>query len=173
MTIIWYMVSEISTATDRFFLVILGPLTAWKIKISKNEKNPWRYIILHKCTKTHDHRLYCSWDMARDRCNCYFLFWAIFWPFTPSPPPPNSPKTEKFKKLKKYLGVSSFYPSTKIHEYMIYCSWDIAHDGCNWCFSFWATFCPFTPQTAWKMKISKNEKNSWRYHHFTQLYQKL
>ena len=27
----------------------------------KNEKNP-EDIILHKCTKNHDHMLYCSWD---------------------------------------------------------------------------------------------------------------
>ena len=27
-------------------------------------------IILYKCTKNHDHILYCSWDMAGDRCNC-------------------------------------------------------------------------------------------------------
>ena len=33
-------------------------------------------------------------------------------------------------------------------------------------------FCCFTPLTAHKMKISKNEKSSWRYHNFTQLYQK-
>ena len=41
-------------------------------------------IISHICTKSHDHMLYCSWDMS----NCYFLFWAIFCPFTPSPPSP-------------------------------------------------------------------------------------
>ena len=40
-------------------------------------------IILHKCTKNHDHVLYFSWDMARDTCNCYFSFWVIFCLFTP------------------------------------------------------------------------------------------
>ena len=39
-------------------------------------------IILHKCTKNHDHMTYCFWDMVHDRCNCYFSFWAIFFPFT-------------------------------------------------------------------------------------------
>ena len=29
-------------------------------------------IILHKWTKNHDHMLYCSWDIVRDGCNCYF-----------------------------------------------------------------------------------------------------
>ena len=42
---------------------------------------PGNIIILHKCTKTHDHMLQCSYDMVRDRYN-YFSFWAIFCPFT-------------------------------------------------------------------------------------------
>ena len=46
-------------------------------------------------------------------------------------------------------------------------------DGYNFCFSFWAIFCPFNPLTAQKIKIKKNEKNNWRYHHFTHVYQKL
>ena len=57
------------------------PLTAQKVKISEKWKKHISYehiIILHKCTKNHDHRLYCSWDMVHDRCNCYFSFWAIF-----------------------------------------------------------------------------------------------
>ena len=45
-------------------------------------------------------------------------------------------------------------------------------DGQNF-FSFWTTFCPFTPLTAQKSKFQKNEKNTWRYHHFTRVYQKL
>ena len=46
---------------------------------------------------------------------------------------------------------------TKNHDHMLYCSWDMAHDACNY-FSFWAIFCPFTPVTAKKMKISKTWK---------------
>ena len=48
----------------------------------------------------------------------------------------------------------------------------MAHDVCNYYFSLWAIFCPFAPITAQKMKISENEKSTWRYHHFTQVYQK-
>ena len=61
-------------------------------------------IILHKCTKNHDHMLHCSWDMARVGYNCYCSFWAIFSPFTARPPPPappNNPKKENFTKMKK------------------------------------------------------------------------
>ena len=39
-------------------------------------------IILHKCTKNHYHRLYCSLGMACNVFNCYFSFWTIFCPFT-------------------------------------------------------------------------------------------
>ena len=39
--------------------------------------------------------------------------------------------------------------------------------------SSWAIFCPLTPVTVQKMKIEKNwKKNTWKYHHFTQVYEK-
>ena len=68
------------------FWVIFCPftsLTAQKIKMKKKQKKNPGDIILYKCTKNHDHMLYCSWDTARDRCNLYFSFWAIFCCFTP------------------------------------------------------------------------------------------
>ena len=118
--IIYYTVPEIRHITDEIFYFSFGaifcpppPLTAPKMKISKAmKKTPGDVIILHKCTKNHDHMVYCSWDMACDGRTCYFSFCAIFWPFTP----PKSPKNQNFKK---------------------------------------------------------KEENSWRYHHFTQMHQKL
>ena len=56
------------------------PITAQKMKISKSPLG--HIIILHKCTKSHDHRLHCSWDKLHDRYNCHFSFCAIFCPFT-------------------------------------------------------------------------------------------
>ena len=47
-------------------------LTPWKMKISKMKKKLGDIIILHKCTKNHDHLLYCSRDTVHVRCNCYF-----------------------------------------------------------------------------------------------------
>ena len=61
-------------------------------------------IILQLCTKNHDHMLYCSWDMVRDRCNCYFSYWAIFCPFAPL----IAQKMKASKKWKKHLEISSF-----------------------------------------------------------------
>ena len=44
-------------------------------------------------------------------------------------------------------------------------------ERCNCYFSFWAIFCTFTPLAARKIKISV-KKNTWRYYHFIQVYQK-
>ena len=62
-------------------------------------------MILHKCTKNYDQMMYGSWDMVRDRCNCYFSFWVIFCPFTPL----TAQKIKLLKKWKKMLEISSFY----------------------------------------------------------------
>ena len=48
---------------------------------------------------------------------------------------------------------------TKNHD-MLYCSWDMACDGCNFYISFWAIFCPFTQLTAQKIKIKKKRKKA-------------
>ena len=63
-------------------------------------------IILHNCTKNHDHMLYCSLDMAHNEFN-YFSFWAIFHPFTSL----TAQKIKIYKKWKKSLETSSFYNS--------------------------------------------------------------
>ena len=48
----------------------------------------------------------------------------------------------------------------------------MARDRCNSYFSVWAIFCPFTPLTAPKTKVKKNEKGVWRYHTSTHVYRK-
>ena len=42
-----------------------------------------RSIILQKCTKYHDHMLYCFTDLVHESCNFifHFGFWTIFDPF--------------------------------------------------------------------------------------------
>ena len=118
------------------------------------KKTPGDIIILHKCTKNHDHMLYCFWDMVSDRCNCYFSFWAIFCPFTPL----TTQKIKILKKWKKTPGdIIILHVCTKNYDQMMYGSWDMVCDGCNY-FSFWAIFCPFTPLTTRKIKISKKWK---------------
>ena len=58
--------------------------------------------------------------------------------------------------------------STINEDHMIYGSWNIRCDRQIF-LSFWAIFCPCTPK---KTKFWKNEKNTWRYYHFTHVYHK-
>ena len=144
MTIIWCMVPETGSVTERIFchfgpLFALLPPKNQKIKILKKwKKSPGDIIILHKCTKNHDHMLYCSWDMVCDRCNCYFSFWTIFCPFVPL----TSPKKENFKKKQKKMNKNTWrhhhFTEVYVQKIMImwYMVWDMVCDGCNRCFSF-------------------------------------
>ena len=54
--------------------------------------------------------------MARDGCNCCFLFWAISSPFTSLA----APKLKISKQWKKPLEISSFY--TRAPKIMIRCT---------------------------------------------------
>ena len=132
------------------------------------KKPPGDIIILQYCMKNHDHMLYYSWGMVRDRCN-YFSFWAIFCPFTPIA----VQKIKIFKKWKKHVEISSFY--TCVPKIMIIC-YTVPE---IWCvtdviviFHFGLFFALLLQQPK-NSKFWKNEKNSWRYHHFTYVYQKL
>ena len=96
------MVPEIWSATDiifchlGLFLAFSLPKNLENLNFEKMKKTPGDIIILHKYIKDHDHMLYHSWDMALDRYNFYFSFWAIFYPFIPQ-----QPKRSKLKKKKK------------------------------------------------------------------------
>ena len=54
-----------------------------KWKYQNWKKAPRDITILHKCTKSHDHLLSCSRDMARDGWNCYFHFGLYFFLLSP------------------------------------------------------------------------------------------
>ena len=85
-------------------------------------------IILHMCTKNHNHMRYGygSWDTEWDR--------QVFLSFQPT-----TCKIKILKKLKKHLE-------------MMYASWDMKCDRHD-LLSFWAIFCPFTPLLTSKTKI--------------------
>ena len=94
------------------FLLFYPPNSPKNQNFMKMKKTPRDIINLYRCTKNHDHMLYCSWDMVRDRCT-YFSFWATFCPFTH----PTAQKIKILQKLKKHLDISSFYiyvPKTMI-----------------------------------------------------------
>ena len=107
MTIIWCMVPEIWSTTvpfSRYLDFFHSPKNKKNQNFEKLKKK-LEDIILHKSTKNHDHTLHCSWDMMQDRCNSYFLFWAIFYPFTPL----TTQKIKIKKNEKKHMEISSFY----------------------------------------------------------------
>ena len=83
-------------------------------------------IILHMCTKNPNHTKYGSWDTESDR-QFFLSFWAIFVPFYPT----NNLENQNFEKMKKTPGtIIILHMCTKHHD-MLYCSWDIACDRCN------------------------------------------
>ena len=112
----------------------------------KMKETAGNIIILHKCTKNHDHMLYCSLDIACNECT-YFSFWAIFCPFTLL----TAWKINTFKKWKKHQCTINY-------DQMMYSSWDMVCGRYNCYFSFWVIFCSFTPLTAQKIKILKTCK---------------
>ena len=62
--------------------------------------------------------LHCSLDIARNRCNYYFSFWAIFCPFTTL-----TAQKSKWKKMKKHLDIIILHMCTKNYDHMMYDSW--------------------------------------------------
>ena len=81
------------------FFVFLPPNSPKNENFKKKKKIPGDITILQKCIKNHDHMLYCSWDLACDKCNCYFSFWTIFCPLTPH----KNSKNENLKKNEKFF----------------------------------------------------------------------
>ena len=59
------------------------PLIVPKMKIWKKQKKKKTKKKRLDILSFHDHMVYCSWDMAYDRCTCYFSFWAAFCPINP------------------------------------------------------------------------------------------
>ena len=81
--------------------------------------------------------------------------------------PPENPKNQNFEKNEnKLLEISSSYKKNHI----MYAYWDMEYDRQNF-LSFWDSFWSFTSLTTQKTKM-KNEKSTWRCHHFTHVYHK-
>ena len=65
--------------------------------------------------------LYCSLDMAHNRFNCYFSFWAIFYSFTSL----TAQKIQNLEKVKKTpADIIILHMCTKNHNHMMYSSLD-------------------------------------------------
>ena len=107
--------------------------------IEKMKKTPGDIIILHMCTTDDNHMMNGSWDMERDGQNV-LSFWTIFAIYHPKKP----------KKNQAPGDIIILHKCIKNHNHMLYCSWDIMCDRCNYYSSFWAIFLPFYPLNCLK-----------------------
>ena len=132
------------------FLPFYPPKSPKNEHFKKNEKTPGDIIILHNCTKNYDCRLYCSWDMVCDRCNCYFWFQAIFCPFTPL-----TAQRVKFQKNSKNSWRCHLF--TQVHQKpWLYAILFLRYG--TWLFFIWSYFLPFYPSNSPKKQNFKNMK---------------
>ena len=117
-----------------------------KIRILQKCKKFQDIIILHMCTKKHDHMRYSSWDMEM----IFLSFWAIYCPFTPL----ITWQIKIWKKQKKYLEMSSVY--TFVPKIMIiWCMLPEIWSETDNFLSFWAIFALLPHYWPQKLKFEK------------------
>ena len=90
---------------------------------------------------------------------------------------PINPENQNFEKIKKNPGDIILHMSTINQNSMMYDSWDIYGVQQTEFFLILNHFLPFNPtplilNNPKNQNFEKNEKNPWRYHHFTQVYHK-
>ena len=184
-TVIWCMVPEISSTTDiifshfgLFFAILPPPPPLSKNPENQNfekmKKTPRDIIIsFYTSTLNQNHMMYDSWDTKCNR-QIFFSHLGPFFTLLPLLPSPNNPKNQNFEKMKQNARDIIILHKSTINDNQDI--WFLRYINCNRqnFLSYWDIFCPFTPLTAQKVKISEKWKKHiiWTYHHFTQLYQK-
>ena len=174
----WDIECETEIRNYGSLFAFLPPPKNQKNQAFGNTKKCWRY---HHFTNLYwKPQSYEVWFLRyRVTQTELFVILGQFCPFTPLKTQKtiwtnqNYCTNQNFEKKKKIPGdIIILHKCTKNNDHMLYCSWDMVQDDCNH-FSFWAIFCPFTPRTAQKVKISKKKKKKkkkkklWRYYHFT------
>ena len=127
--------------------------------LKKWKKIPGEIIILHKCSKNHDHMLDCSCNMACDECN-FFLFWTIFWTFNSL----TGQKIKILKKVKKSPEISSFYtsaPNIMIRRCMVPEIWCMTNRRMDRQMDR-GTDGQTKEQKKWPIEVSASPKNYWQ-----------
>ena len=110
--------------------------------------------------------------MYHNRQN-YLSFWANFCPFTP-----NKLENQNFEKMKTTSGDIVILQTNTIkdsHKWKLYDVWFLRYWA--WQTEFFLildNFLPFYPPSLTTQRIKilkkwKKKKNTWRYHHFTQV----
>ena len=117
------------------------------------KKPPGDIISLHKCTKTHDHTLYYSWDMVCDGYNFYFSFCAIFCPFTPV----TAQKQNISKKWKKIVWIY-YHFAHEYHKSKSRCMISEIRSATDNFFSYFGPFfCSFTLPSQLHLNNPRNQ----------------
>ena len=160
-----------------YFLHFYSPNNPKYENFEKVKKNFWRYYYF-----THVYHKWQSYEVWFLRYEVWQIeFLVILYHFLPFYLP-NNLKNKNFVKLKKnprHIIILHMCPINGNH--MMYGSWDTERDGQNF-LSFWTIFCTFNPLSTRQIKILKNwkkasgdfeKKYTSRYHHFSQMYQKL
>ena len=148
--------TEVFVILDHF-LPFYPPNNLENQSFEKIKNNLGDIIILHMCIINNNHMIYSSWDMECDRQN-FLSFWAIFYPFTHL----TIRKIKVLKKLENPGDIIILQMCTINEIHMMYASWGMERNRQN---------LPKN-QSFEKMKKTKNKKNAWRHHHFTQVHQK-
>ena len=108
-------------------------------------------IILHMCSKIHNHMWYNSWHIECTRQNV-LSFWAIFCPFNLL----TTRKIKHFEKTKRQSGDIIILHLCVTND-IILCKLPEKWSATIFC-HFWSVFCTFTLLTTQKIKISKKWK---------------
>ena len=131
----------------------------------KCKKKCWRYYHftrVYQKPQSYEVMRYSSWDTGWNRI--FLSFWAIFCPFTP--PTRNNQENQNFEKMKEASGdviiLNLCTKSTIIWCVLMYRKF----------FVIFVIFALLPHYSTRKLKFLKNEKNTWRYHNFIQVYHK-
>ena len=111
------------------FLALSLPWKPEKSGFWKMKKITRNIVILHMCTKNHNHMMYSSSDTEWDR-HKFLSIWAILSPFTRL----MTQQIKILKKWKKHLEMSSFYtcvPKLTTMWYMLPGMWSVT-DNCHY-----------------------------------------
>ena len=148
---------------DRIFLSFctifspFTPLATQKIETLKNWKKDLEISSFYICAP----QMTITWCMVHQIWSTIDRILDNFLPYPTNNPEIEifkKPKKQKKKKKKKTWRYHHFtLRCTKSHNPMLYCSWDMTCDICNY-FLFWAIFCFFTTLTVQKVKILKKWK---------------
>ena len=111
--------------------------------LKKWKKNTWRYHFTHAYQVYHKSCLYVWFLRYGAPWTEFFVIFGHFLPFCPT----NNPRNQNFEKMKRKPGDTIIlHKCTKNHDHLLYTVpeiWHVTHEF------FW----PFTPLTAWKIKI--------------------